>query len=318
MSLRAALLGAIVVGLLGWIASLGFYVVGQTEEALLVRLGQPIETIREPGLNLKLPFVDTVVVYDKRLLPLEPPVDQIILGDQKRIVVETFSRFRVADPLRFYQSVGTVEQARINLAQVISSTLRKQLGKVALSALLTPERERIVEQIRDEAEVRARPLGIEVVDVRIRRADLPPETSQAIYDRMSSERVREAKDLRAQGFEWGQQIRAEADRDRTVLLSKAQRESETTRGEADAEASRILAAAYGKDAGFFDLYRALQVYRAGLTVGNPTILLSPSSELMKYFDAGPSATRSGAAVDPPGALAGPSRAAEPESGGKQQ
>jgi len=316
MSLRAIILSIIVVGLLGYLASLGCYVVGQTQEGLLMRLGQPIATIKEPGLYAKLPFLDTVVVYDRRLLPLEPPLDQIILGDQKRIVVETFSRFRVADPLRFYQSVGSVEQARVNLAQLISSTLRKQLGKVALSALLTPQREAIVKEIRDEAALRARPLGVDLVDVRIRRADLPPETSQAIYDRMSSERVREASDLRAQGFEWAQQIRAEAERDRTVLLSRAQRESQINRGEADAEASRIMAAAYGQDTEFFDLYRALQVYRAGLTVGNPTILLSPSSELMKFFDA-PFATRSGGAPTTSTPLTEPSRAAAPAPGDRQ-
>ena len=241
MSLRSVFLAAVALALLAWLGSLFFYTVGQEQMALLLRFGQPVETVKDPGLNLKLPFIDNVVLYDKRLLPLEPPVDQIILGDQKRIVVETFSRFRISDPLRFYQSVGTVDQARVNLAQLIGSTLRKQLGQVALSALLTPEREQITAKIRDEAAVQADTLGVALIDVRIRRADLPPETSQAIYDRMSSERVREANDLRAQGFEWGQEIRAKADRDRTVLLSEAQRDSQTSRGAADAEASRIMA-----------------------------------------------------------------------------
>lgn len=303
MSLRATILIAVFVAFLGWLVSLSLYTVSQAQVALLVRLGQPVATIKEPGLNFKWPFIDTVVTYEKRLLSLEPPVDQIILGDQKRIVVETFARFRINAPLRFYQSVGTEEQARINLAQLISSTLRKQLGKVALSALLTAERDRIAAQVRDEAAAKAQALGVEVVDVRIRRADLPIETSQAIYDRMSSERVREANDLRAQGFEWGQEIRAKADRDRAVLLSEAQRDSQTQRGAADAEASRVLAAAYGQDPDFFDLYRTLQVYRVGLTVGSPTLLLSPSSELMKFFDAGPFARKE---VSPPLAPAAPS------------
>jgi modulator of FtsH protease HflC len=241
-----------------------------------------------------------VTQYDRRLLPLEPPVDQIILGDQKRIVVETFARFRIDSPLRFYQSVGTVEQARINLSQLIGSTLRKQLGTVPLSALLTPEREKIAARIRDEAAARADVLGVKLVDVRLWRADLPTETSQAIYDRMSSERVREANDLRAQGSEWGQEIRAEADRQRAVLLSEAQRESQIARGAADAEASRILAGAYGQDPEFFDLYRSLQVYRTGLAPGAPTVLLSPSNELMKFFDGGPFAKKPlSAAPQPP-------------------
>jgi modulator of FtsH protease HflC len=313
MSFRALTLAVVVLAVLGWLASLGLYTVGQAEEVLLVRLGKPVDTIRDPGLNFKIPFVDAVIVYDKRLLPLEPPVDQIILGDQKRIVVETFARFRITEPLRFYQSVGTVEQARTNLAQVISSILRKQLGKVSLSALLTDERDRITARIRDEAAAQAVPLGIDVVDVRMRRADLPPETSPAIYERMSSERVREANDLRAQGFQWGQEIRAKADRERTVLLSEAQRDSQMTRGEGDAEANRILAAAYGQDPDFFDLYRTLEVYRGGLTVGGSTLLLSPSSDLMKYFENGPfpaksalSSSTSSAAAPNPAASSEPS------------
>jgi membrane protease subunit HflC len=286
MSLRSLIISIVALAFAAWLGSQCAYTVNQASAALLVRLGQVVATNEEPGLYFKAPFIDTVTQYDKRLLPLEPPVDQIILGDQKRIVVETFARFRINSPLRFYQSVGTVEQARVNLSQMIGSTMRKQLGKVPLSALLTPEREKIAAQIRDEAAAQADALGVQLVDVRLRRADLPTETSQAIYDRMTSERVREANDLRAQGSEWGQEIRAKADRDRAVLLSEAQRESQISRGVADAEASRILADAYAQDPDFFDLYRTLQVYRAGLTVGAPTLLLSPSSELMKFFDGG--------------------------------
>jgi membrane protease subunit HflC len=299
MSLRTLIIGIVALALAAWLGSQCAYTVNQASAALLVRLGQVVATNEEPGLYLKAPFIDTVTQYDKRLLPLEPPVDQIILGDQKRIVVETFARFRINSPLRFYQSVGTVDQARINLSQMIGSTLRKQLGKVPLSALLTPEREKIAAQIRDEAAAQADALGVQLVDVRLRRADLPSETSQAIYDRMTSERFREANDLRAQGSEWGQEIRAKADRERAVLLSEAQRESQISRGVADAEASRILASAYEQDPDFFDLYRSLQVYRAGLGAGSPTLMLSPSSELMKFFEGGPFAKK------PPGPEAGP-------------
>ena len=292
MSARAAILTLIVLALVGWVASQTFYVVQQAQLALLVRLGKPVATISEPGLNVKVPLIDTVVVYDKHLLALEPPLDQIILGDQKRIEVTTISRFRIDDPLRFYQSVGTEDQARTNLAQIVSSTVRKQLGKIPLPALLTQERDHITDRIRDEVAHEADALGVTVTDVRILRAELPAETSQAIYDRMTSERVREAKDLRAQGFEAAQEIRSKADRDRAVLLSDALRGSQTARGLADAEANRIAVSAYGQDPGFYELYRTLEVYRSSLTQGAPTLVLSPSSELMKYFDAGPNAGKS--------------------------
>jgi modulator of FtsH protease HflC len=287
MSLRALIVGIVALAFAAWLGSQCLYTVDQGSAALLVRLGQVVDTIEEPGLYFKAPLIDTVTQYDKRLLPLEPPVDQIILGDQKRIVVQTFARFRINSPLRFYETVGTLEQARVNLSQMIGSTLRKQLGKAPLSALLTPEREKITAEVRDEAAVQADALGVQLVDVRLLRADLPTETSQAIYERMTSERVREANDLRAQGSEWGQEIRAKADRERVVLLSEARRESEISRGGADAEASRILADAYAQDPDFFDLYRTLQVYRSGLTAAAPTLLLSPSSELMRFFDGGP-------------------------------
>ena len=274
----------------GWLVASSLFIVSETDQALLVRLGKPVRTETQPGLNFKIPLIDTVVLYDKRLLPLEPGVDQIILGDQKRIEVETFSLFRIDDPLRFFQSVGTLEQARSQLSQIVSTTVRKQLGQVALPALLTAERDEITARLRNEVAREARPIGVDVVDVRIRRADLPVETSQAIYDRMTSERVREAKEVRAQGFEAGQSIRARADGERTVLLSEASRDAQKMRGEGDAEASRVAAAAYGKDPDFFDLYRTLQLYRGAFAQGSQTVVLSPSSTLMKYFDIGPAST----------------------------
>jgi membrane protease subunit HflC len=298
MSARAAILALAVLALLGWVASQTFYIVQQDQLALVARLGKPVATITEPGLNVEIPLIDTVVIYDKHLLALEPPLDQIILGDQKRIEVTTFLRFRIDNPLRFYQSVGTEEQARANLAQIVSSTTRKQLGKVALPALLTEQRDDITDRIRDEVALEAKALGVAVTDVRILRAELPAETSQAIYDRMTSERVREAKELRAQGFESAQEIRSKADRDRAVLLSDALRASQTDRGVADAEANNIAVSSYERDPEFFDLYRTLQVYRSALTQGSPTLVLAPSSEFMKFFDAGPSA-RKVAAQPPP-------------------
>jgi len=268
------------------LASLSLFTVDQTEQALVVRLGKPQEVQRNAGLHVKLPFVDTVIFYDTRLLPLEPPLEQIILGDQKRLEVQVYARYQITDPLLYYQSVRTLEQARSQLTQIISSALRRELGQVMLTALLSEQRRQITDIVLQESMAKAQPLGITIADVRIRRADLPPETSQAIYDRMKSERQRQAKELRAQGYEWAQQIQSRADRDRTVILSEAQRKSLTTRGQGDAEANRILAQAFGRDPKFFEFYRAMQTYRQALADSSPIVVLSPSSELLKYFGNG--------------------------------
>ena len=253
----------------------------------MVRLGAPIGVATQPGLMTKAPFIDNVISYDTRLLLLEPPTEQVILGDQKRLEVQTYARFRIADPLRFYQSLRTVEQARAELAQIVSSSLRRELGQVALSALLSSDRVRVVENIKEEVAAKASPLGVEVVEVHIHRADLPFETSQAIYNRMKSERQREAKQLRAQGFEWAQQIQARAERERTVMLSEAQRGAKIDRGEGDAQANRLLAEAFGKDAQFYKFYRSLQTYRQALADSGPTLVLSPDSEFLRLLIAGP-------------------------------
>jgi len=263
------------------------YTVAEGEQALLVRLGAPIGVTTQPGLKTKAPFIDNVISYDTRLLLLEPPTEQVILGDQKRLEVQTYARFRITDPLRFYQSLRTVEQARAELAQIVSSSLRRELGQVTLHALVSNERVRAVENIKEEVAAKALPLGVEVVEVHIHRADLPLETSQAIYDRMKSERQREAKELRAQGFEWAQQIQARAERERTVILSEAQRGAKINRGEGDAQANRLLADAFGKDAQFYKFYRSLQTYRQALADSGPTLVLSPDSEFLRLLIAGP-------------------------------
>jgi len=270
-----------------WLLSAIFYTVGETQQALIVRLGAPVGIAGAPGLKIKMPLVDTVIYYDTRLLSLSPPAEQIILGDQKRIEVDTYTRFRITDPLRFYQSLRTVEQARAQLAQIVSSSLRRELGRVVLRSLLSDERTHIVEAVQKEVAEKALPLGIEVLEVRIHRADLPFETSQAIYDRMKSERQREAKELRAQGFEWAQAIQAKADRERTVILSEAQRQSKITRGEADAEANRLMAEAFSKDPQFYRLYRSLQTYRQALADSAPTLVLSPDAEFLRSLKSGP-------------------------------
>ena len=279
----AAILAAFVL----WIASASLYTVDETQQALIIRLGKPMGIAGAPGLKVKMPLVDSIIYYDARLLPLEPPADQIILGDQKRIEVDTYTRYRIADALLFYQSVRTIEQARAQLSQIVGSSVRRELGRVPLRALLSDERTRIVNEIQAEVAEKAKSLGIDVAEVRIHRADLPFETSQAIYDRMKSEREREAKELRAQGFEWAQQIQARAERERTVILSEAQRNSRITRSEGDAEAGRVVAEAFGKDPQFYKFYRSLQTYRQALADSGPTLVLSPNAEFLHDFNAGP-------------------------------
>lgn len=279
-----AVLGAIA---LVWLASSTLYTVAEGEQVLIVRQGAPVATVTTPGLKMKVPLVDTAILYDARLLTMESPAEQVILGDQKRLVVQAYTRYRIVDALRFNQSVRTVELVGPQLDQLVSSSLRRVLGQVMLPALLSPQRSAIVDRIRDEVAEKARGLGLEVTEVRLHRADLPLETSQAIYDRMKSERQREAKELRAQGFEWAQQIESKADRERTVLLSEAQRQSKITRGEADAQANGILAGAFGHDPQFYRLYRSLQTYRQALAGSGATVVLSPDAAFLRDFKSGP-------------------------------
>lgn len=285
-----ALLVAIV-----FLLSASLYVVGEGEQALVVRLGAPAGVAATPGLRLKAPFIDSVFVYDTRLLLLEPPTEQVILGDQKRLEVQSYTRYRIVDPLRFYQALRTIDQARAQLTQLVSSSVRRELGQVPLQALLTEKRSAIIDAIKTEVAAKANSLGIEIDEVRFHRADLPFETSQAIYDRMKSERQREAKELRAQGFEWAQQIQAHADRERTVMLSEAQRAATISRGEGEAEANRVLAESFGKDAKFYQFYRALQTYRRALAESGPTLVLSPDADFLRVLKDGPPGAAAGSA-----------------------
>ncbi|MGE5517442.1 MAG: protease modulator HflC [Bacteroidota bacterium] len=267
------------------------FTVEQSQQALVLRLGAHRATVSEPGLHLKWPLIEEVVRYDKRLLPLEPPAEEVILGDQMRVVVDTYTRYRIADPLKFYQSLRTELNARAQLSQVVSSAMRQQMGRVMLPSLLSDERTKLMEAIMAEVRDRASNYGIAIADVRIRRADLPDSTSQPIYARMKSERERQATELRAQGYEWGQQIRARADRERTVLLAEATRQANVLRAQGDTESSRIYNEAYGRDPKFYDFYRSLEAYRATLTDGNTTLVLSPDSEFFRHFGAANSGKR---------------------------
>ncbi|MTD33280.1 protease modulator HflC [Paludibacterium denitrificans] len=269
-----------------WGLSSTLYTLSEGQKALIIRLGAPIDVDAQPGLKFKMPLVDSLQFYDTRLQTLAPPPEQVILGDEKRLEVETYTRYRIANPLRFYQALRTEEQAKLQLGQLVSTSLRRELGKVMLKSLLSEERSRIVEQIQSEVMERARPLGIEVTEVRLHRADLPLETSQAIYDRMKSSRQQEAKELRAQGVQWAQEIQSKAEAERTVILSEAQRQSAIIRGEGDAAANQILAHAFSKDPKFYKFYRSLQSYRQSLAESAPTLVLSPDSALLHDFRTG--------------------------------
>lgn len=268
------------------------FTVHQTQQALVLQFGEPKRVIQEPGLKFKLPFIQDVQFFDRRTLPLDPPRQQVILIDQKRMEVDTFGRFRIEDPLRFFQTVGNENGARSRLSAIINSTLRRVLGNVNLPKILSSDRQGLIDEIRAEVNIEANRLGIEIVEVRIRRADYPDETSQAIFDRMRSERQREAAEFRAEGEELSQQIRADADRQQTVILAGAERQAQQLRGEGDSDAIRIYADAFGKDPEFFAFYRSMEAYRKALGGSETTMVLSPDSDFFEFFNKVPGMSRS--------------------------
>jgi membrane protease subunit HflC len=266
------------------VAYTALFYVHQTEQALVLRFGEPRRIITEPGLQYKVPLVDAVVFIDKRILDLDNPVQEVIASDQKRLVVDAFARYRVTDPLRFYQSVGTIEGAQSRLATILNSSLRRVLGEATFIQVVRDERASLMSRIREQVNREAQNFGIDVVDVRIRRADLPDANSQAIYQRMQTERQQEAAEFRARGSEQAQRTRARADRDVTVLLAEANSKSEQIRGDGDGERNKIFADAYGRDADFFSFYRTMQAYETGLKQGETRLLLAPDSDFFRYFN----------------------------------
>ena len=259
------------------------FTVGQTDQALVLRFGEAVKVVREPGLYFKAPFVDGVVRVDKRILALDLPEQEVIASDQKRLRVDAFARYRVIDPLLFYQALGSVERANEQLATFVNSGLRRVLGESTFQQVVRDQRAQLMSRIRDQVNEQAKNLGIAVVDVRIRRADLPEANSQAIYTRMQTERQREAAEIRAEGAEAAQRIRARADRDVVVLLAEANREAERIRGEGDGQRNNIFAQAYGQDQDFFSFYRSMQAYENGLKSSDTRLLLSPDSEFFRFF-----------------------------------
>src|SRR6516165_3834218 len=283
MSRRLLFAVAAVLVVAGIFAMSALFIVDQTEQALVLQFGQPLRVIRDPGLQTKQPFIQNVIPYDKRLLDFEPPPEEVIASDQKRLIVDTYTRYRITDPLLFYQSVASEPTARARLGALVSGSLRQVIGNVTLSALLSSQRAAIMRRIRDAVADQAKPLGIDVVDVRIRRADLPPQNSEAIYARMRSERQQQAALYRGEGTQAAKTVRANAERERTVILADAQRNAQKVRGDGDAKAIEIYANAYDQDRDFFVFYRSLQAYRDALTGSNTSFVLNPNSSFFRFF-----------------------------------
>ena len=273
---------AIAVGLLLVLGMSSTFIVQQTEQAIVLRFGNPVRVINEPGLKFRVPVAETVVKYDKRVLDSDPEAEEVIASDQKRLVVDAFARYRIVDPLRFYQSVGDERGLQSRLERIINGTLRNVVGNVTLASVLSEERAKIMSEIQKQVQNEAKSFGIDVIDVRIRRADLPQANSEAIYARMKSEREREAKEFRAQGAELAQRIRARADRERTVLLADAQKQAQMLRGDGDAQQVDIWAKAANQDPEFFVFYRSMEAYRESLG-GDTILVLQPDSDFLRYF-----------------------------------
>jgi len=283
--MRLGLAGVVVAVLLIAAVIVGYstlFTVGQTQQALVVRLGEPVRVITEPGLNVKMPFIDSVIYVDKRILGLESPAQEVIASDQKRLVVDAFARYRIVDPLKFYQTVGETG-ANSQLAILLNSALRRVLGEATLTDVVRDMREQMMGRVRGQLDHEAQPFGVQVVDVRIRRADLPEQNSQAVYQRMQTERQREAAEFRAQGSQKSQEIRAKADRDVTVLLADANSQSEQVRGQGDSERNRIFAEAYSRDPDFFAFYRSMQAYEKSMQHGDTRMVLKPDTDFFRYF-----------------------------------
>jgi membrane protease subunit HflC len=285
---RIAAFGVAILAVIAMLAASSLFIVQQTEQVLITQLGQPIRVITKPGLHAKVPLIQTAITFDRRLLDYEVPPEEVILGDQRRLIVDSFTRFRITDPLRYYQAVGPTEEGiRARLTSVVSSSLRRVLGNEHLLNVLSSQRGRIMGLIRDQVNDEMRGFGIAIEDVRIRRADLPEENTQAILSRMNSERERVARQARAEGAEASQRIRADAERERTVLVADARSRADQLRGQGEAQAIAIYADAFQKDAQFFNVWRTLQAYREAFANGQSRLVLSPGSDFLQMLNHAP-------------------------------
>jgi membrane protease subunit HflC len=273
----------ILVGLGAVLVYASAFIVHQNEQALVLRFGDPKRVVQHPGLNWKVPLVDTVEIYDKRILDLDSQPQEVTASDQKRLVVDSFARYRIVDPLKFYQTLRYEDGVRSRLGPIIDSALRRVLGGATFQDVVRDKREELMKRIASHVNQEGADFGLEVVDVRIKRADLPEQNSKSVFDRMRAERQREAAEFRAQGAAEANRIKATADREATVIKAEATRKGEETRGAGDSERNRIYAQAYSKDPEFFEFYRSMQAYENGLRSSDTRMLLSPDSEFFRYF-----------------------------------
>jgi len=281
MKLSKFLLPLIII--IGFVVYLSFFTVKEINQAIVLQFGDPKRVIAEPGLQVKIPFIQNVVYLDRRILSLDPQPEEVIASDQKRLIVDAYARFKIVDPLKFYVSVGNEMVARSRLATIINSRLRSVLGKHSLATLLSEDRTKQMAIIQEGVNAEAGKFGIVIIDIRIKRADLPQANSEAIYKRMQTEREREAKQFRARGAEMAVTITSTADKEVTVLLANAKKQSEIMKGEGDGQRNKIFANAFGKDPEFFSFYRAMQAYEKALIGGETSLILSPDSDFFKFF-----------------------------------
>ncbi|SCY69908.1 protease modulator HflC [Microvirga guangxiensis] len=275
------------------------FIVQQTQYALVLRFGAVQSAISEPGLKFKLPLVDNVTYFEKRVLDLDLPVQTLLSADRQNLEVDAFTRYRIVDPLRFYQAVGSISLANQRLQSFTNSAMRNILASASRDAIVRTERPQLMERIQEDVNRQAGSLGIEMIDVRLTRVDLPNANSQAVYQRMRTEREREAADLRANGNQQAQTIRARAEREATIIRAEANQRAEELRGQGDADRNRILAEAFGRDPEFFAFYRSMQAYEAGLKGSGTRLVLSPDSEFFRYFNGSNARPNGGASTTTP-------------------
>ncbi len=282
MRFSFAVVGVVVV-VVGILASSALFIVSQTEQALVLQFGQPKQVHKVPGLKFKIPFIQNVVRYDNRVLGLDPPAEEVILNDQKRIILDAFARYRIEDPLKYFQTVRTEATFNDRFGRILNSDVRGVVAKNSIEDLLSPQRIEIMQAISETVSKSAVNFGVTITDLRIGRSELPEDVSNNVFDRMRSEREREANLLRAEGEEASRRIRADADRQQAVIIAEAQRQSSILRGEGEGEKNRILAEAFNRDREFFDFYRSLQAYRNTFGTDDTTMVLSPRSDFFRYF-----------------------------------
>ena len=279
-------MGKVIAGIIALLVATAYFsifIVKEVNQAIVLQFGDPKRIISKPGLNFKIPFIQNVVFLDKRILNLDTPPEEVIASDQKRLIVDAFARFQIVDPLKFYISVGNERVARSRLSTIINSRIRNVLGQQELQTLLSEDRSKQMALIQQGVNNEAENFGIKIVDVRIKRADLPQANSDAIFRRMQTEREREAKEFRAKGAEMAVTITSTADKEVTVILADAQKKSEIMKGEGDGLRNKIFADAFGRDPEFFGFYRAMQAYQKALIGGETSMILSPDSEFFKFF-----------------------------------